>query len=146
MRRISCCANFRPERRKLFLRRKCRPVVSLRLPEERIMPEDVIAWHAVCPVDEIDEEDVAEFWHAGELYAIYHTPSGFYATDGLCTHEEAPLTGGLVLGEIIECPMHQGRFDIPSGKAKGAPVCINLRTYPTKVEAQQLYVGIPINV
>jgi len=107
------------------------------------MPESVITWHAVCPVDEIDEEDVVEFKHGGNLYAIYHTPSGFYASDGLCTHEEAPLAGGLVLGEIIECPMHQGRFDIPSGKAKGAPVCINLQTYPTKIEAQQVYVGIP---
>jgi len=110
------------------------------------MPESVITWHAVCPVDEIDEEDVVEFNHGGKLYAIYHTPSGFYASDGLCTHEEAPLAGGLVLGEIIECPMHQGRFDIPSGRAKGAPVCINLQTYPTKIESQQVYVGIPDKV
>jgi 3-phenylpropionate/trans-cinnamate dioxygenase ferredoxin subunit len=39
--------------------------------------------------------------------------------------------------------MHQGRFDIPTGKAKGAPVCINLQTYPTKIEGQRVYVGIP---
>jgi 3-phenylpropionate/trans-cinnamate dioxygenase ferredoxin component len=48
-----------------------------------------------------------------------------------------------VLGEIIECPMHQGRFDIPTGKAKGAPVCINLQTYATKVEGGKIYIGIP---
>jgi 3-phenylpropionate/trans-cinnamate dioxygenase ferredoxin component len=107
------------------------------------MPENTVTWHAVCRVDEIDEEDVRQFEHAGKIYAIYHTPSGFYATDGLCTHEDEVLAYGLVLGEIIECPRHQGRFEIPTGKAKDAPVCVNLQTYPTKIEAEQVYVGIP---
>ena len=107
------------------------------------MPESTIAWYPVCPVDEIAEEDVRQFEHSGQIYAVYHTPSGFYATDGLCTHEEEFLADGLVLGEIIECPRHQGRFHIPTGKAKGAPVCVNLRTYATKVQAEQVYIGIP---
>jgi 3-phenylpropionate/trans-cinnamate dioxygenase ferredoxin subunit len=110
------------------------------------LSESTVSWHAVCRVDEIAEEDVMQFDHAGKIYAIYHTPSGFYATDGLCTHEEELLTDGLVLGEIIECPKHQGRFHIPSGKAKGAPVCVNLQTYATKIEACQVYVGIPRSV
>jgi hypothetical protein len=50
--------------------------------------------------------------------------------------------GGLVLGEIVECPRHQGRFHIPTGKAKGAPVVMDLRTYPTKVEGGQVYIGL----
>jgi 3-phenylpropionate/trans-cinnamate dioxygenase ferredoxin subunit len=106
------------------------------------MPEKTVAWYPVCPVDEIAEEDVRQFEHSGQIYAVYHTPSGFYATDGLCTHEEEFLADGLVLGEIIECPRHQGRFHIPTGTAKGAPVCINLKTYATKVEAGQLYIGV----
>lgn len=107
------------------------------------MPEGTITWHAVCDADEIAEEDVTQFECDGKVYAIYHTPSGFYATDGLCTHEDEFLADGLVLGEIIECPRHQGRFEIPTGKAKGAPVCVNLQTYPTKVETQKVYIGIP---
>jgi 3-phenylpropionate/trans-cinnamate dioxygenase ferredoxin subunit len=107
------------------------------------MPEDGVAWQPVCEIDEITEEDVLQFEHGGQVYAIYHTPSGFYATDGLCTHEDEPLADGLVLGEIIECPKHQGRFHIPTGKAKGAPVCVNLKTYATKIEGQRVYIGIP---
>jgi 3-phenylpropionate/trans-cinnamate dioxygenase ferredoxin subunit len=102
------------------------------------MPESLIAWHRVCTTAEIAEEDVLQFEHGEHVYAVYHTPSGFYATDGLCTHED-----GLVLGEIIECPRHQGRFHIPTGKAKGAPVCANLKTYATKVEEQKVYIAIP---
>lgn len=107
------------------------------------MPESTITWHAACRADEIGEEDVLQFEHGGRIYAIYHTPSGFYATDGLCTHEQELLADGLVLGEIIECPRHQGRFHIPTGKAKGAPVCVNLQTYATKVEEQRIFIAIP---
>ncbi len=107
------------------------------------MPESAITWHRVCNVADIAAEDVTQFEHGEKIYAIYHTPSGYYATDGLCTHEDEFLADGLVLGEIIECPRHQGRFEIPTGKAKGAPVCVNLQTYPTKIEAQQVYIGVP---
>jgi 3-phenylpropionate/trans-cinnamate dioxygenase ferredoxin component len=107
------------------------------------MSDPGISWFAVCGVEDVEEEDVAQFEHGGKIYAIYHTPSGFYATGGICTHENAHLADGLVVGEIIECPRHQGRFHIPSGKAKGAPACVNLQTYPTKVEAGQIHLGLP---
>ena|SRR5437879_517985 len=107
------------------------------------MPEGTVTWHPVCGVDDIAEEDVRQFDHHGRVYAIYHTPSGFYATDGLCTHEQEVLADGLVLGEIIECPRHQGRFHIPTGKAKGAPVCVNLQTFAIKIDGQRIFIGIP---
>ena len=106
------------------------------------MSDTRISWCAVCPAAELEEEDVRQFEHHGKLYAVYHTPSGFHATDGLCTHEQEYLADGLVMGEIIECPRHQGRFHIPTGKAKGGPVCIDLVTYPTKVEGGQILVGL----
>ena len=37
----------------------------------------------------------------------------YYATDGLCTHEQVHLADGLVMDNIIECPKHNGRFDYP---------------------------------
>lgn len=91
-------------------------------------------WTAVCGADEIDEEDVIRFDHGGGTYAVYNTPRGFFATDGLCTHEQALLSDGLVIGSVIECPLHQGRFEIPTGKAKSPPVCVDLKTYPVKIE------------
>jgi 3-phenylpropionate/trans-cinnamate dioxygenase ferredoxin component len=115
----------------------------MRLRRGQVLSEPRISWQVVCPAKDIDEEDVLQFEHNGKLYAVYHTTSGFYATDGLCTHEEEMLADGFVIGEIIECPRHQGRFHIPSGKAKGAPVCIDLRTYPTKIEADLVHIGLP---
>lgn len=93
-------------------------------------------WVEVCLVDDIDEEDVIRFDHQEKTYAVYRSAdSDFYATDGLCTHEHIHLADGLVMDFIIECPKHNGRFDYRNGKAQGAPVCVNLKTYAVKVEA-----------
>lgn len=100
-------------------------------------------WIETCHVDEIEREDVRRFDHGRLTLAIYRSINGkFYATDGLCTHEQAHLADGLVMGNIIECPMHNGRFDYRTGEAKGAPACISLRTYPVKVESGRVLVQV----
>ena len=100
-------------------------------------------WVQVCGRDEIDEEDVIRFDHAGRTFAIYRSPEDtFHATDGLCTHEKIHLADGLVMDDIIECPKHNGRFNYKTGDAKGAPVCINLKTYPVKVEGGSVFIEV----
>jgi 3-phenylpropionate/trans-cinnamate dioxygenase ferredoxin subunit len=92
-------------------------------------------WVVACRTDDVDEEDVIPVEHNGCPYAVYHSPDGqFYASDGVCTHEHTLLADGLVMGHIIECPKHNGRFDYRTGEGKGAPITENLRTYPVKVE------------
>ena len=100
-------------------------------------------WIEVCAADEIDEEDVIRFDHAGRTFAVYRSPEdSYHATDGLCTHEKIHLSDGLVMDHIIECPKHNGRFDYRTGEAKGAPVCVNLRTYPVKVEGGTVFIAV----
>jgi 3-phenylpropionate/trans-cinnamate dioxygenase ferredoxin component len=38
--------------------------------------------------------------------------------------------------------MHNGRFDFTTGEAKGAPACVNLVTYPVKLESGRIYVRL----
>ncbi|MBD2871978.1 MocE family 2Fe-2S type ferredoxin [Paenibacillus arenilitoris] len=98
-------------------------------------------WIEACAADAIEAEDVIRFDFEDRTYAIYRTENGdYYATDGYCTHEKIHLSNGLVMGSVIECPKHNGRFDIPTGKAKRAPVCVDLKTYPVKVEAGKVYI------
>ncbi len=100
-------------------------------------------WIAACQANEIDAEDVARFDHGGRTFAVYRSPDDeFYATDGLCTHEQFHLTDGLVMDDIIECPKHNGRFNYKTGEAKGAPVCVNLKTYPVKVEDGTVFIRV----
>ncbi|CAA9438535.1 MAG: Naphthalene 1,2-dioxygenase system ferredoxin component [uncultured Rubellimicrobium sp.] len=100
-------------------------------------------WIDAVAVDEIDDEDVMRWDHGGRTYALYHSPDGeFFCTDGLCTHENVHLAGGLVMDYVIECPKHNGQFDYRTGQAKRAPACVNLRTYPTKAEGGRVLVMV----
>ncbi|MFN4238910.1 MAG: MocE family 2Fe-2S type ferredoxin [Vogesella sp.] len=100
-------------------------------------------WINACEINDIEQEDVLRFDHAGRTYAIYRAPDDqFYATAGTCTHEKVHLADGLVMDHIIECPKHNGRFDYRSGKALGAPVCVNLQTYPVKLDAGRVWIEL----
>ena len=90
----------------------------------------------MCSTGDIKKEDVIRFDHDGRTFAIYRTADDkYYATAGLCTHANVHLSGGFVMDHIIECPKHNGRFDFTTGQAKGAPACVDLKTWPVKVEA-----------
>ena len=98
-------------------------------------------WIDACAADEVDEEDVMKIDHDGRTFALYHGPDGaHYCTDGLCTHEQVHLAGGLVMDFEIECPKHNATFDYRTGEALRAPACVDLKTYPVKVEGGRVWI------
>lgn len=98
-------------------------------------------WVDVCAVEDIDPEDVMRFDHGGQTFAVYRSARGeVFATDGLCTHEKVHLAEGLVIGDTIECPKHNGRFNYRSGAPLRAPVCVALATYPARVESGMIQI------
>jgi 3-phenylpropionate/trans-cinnamate dioxygenase ferredoxin component len=100
-------------------------------------------WIDACATDDIDAEDLIRFDHGGKTYAIYHSPDGdFFCTAGLCSHENIHLADGLVMDYMIECPKHNGQFDYRTGEAKRAPVCVNLQTFPVKVEDARVFIEV----
>lgn len=102
-----------------------------------------VQWVKACETSDIDREDVIRFDCGDATYAVYRTEDdAYYATDGHCTHGRFHLADGLVTGRTIECPKHNGRFDIPTGQAKRAPACVNLRTHPVRVDGGSVYIGV----
>jgi 3-phenylpropionate/trans-cinnamate dioxygenase ferredoxin subunit len=99
-------------------------------------------WIDAAALDDIEDEDVIRFDHAERTYAIYRVDGNVYATDGLCTHEQVHLSDGFVMDHVIECPKHNGRFDIRDGRPLCAPVCEKLRTYPAKLEDGRILIEI----
>jgi 3-phenylpropionate/trans-cinnamate dioxygenase ferredoxin subunit len=100
-------------------------------------------WIEACAVEDIDLEEVIRFDQGTRTFAVYRTAQNkVYATDGYCTHEKFHLSGGLVTGNTIECPKHNGRLDFTTGQAKRAPICDNIKTYPVKVEAGKVFIQI----
>ncbi|QYD73586.1 non-heme iron oxygenase ferredoxin subunit [Paraburkholderia edwinii] len=99
-------------------------------------------WLDAAAFNDIEDEDVARFDHEGRTFAIYRIEDNVFASDGLCTHEHVHLADGLVMGHVIECPKHNGRFDVRDGRPLCAPVCEKLRTYPAKVEGGRIFIEV----
>lgn len=103
-----------------------------------------MAWINACAKDDIEEEDLIRFDHGDRTYAVYRSPQDeYFCTDGLCTHEQVHLEDGLVMDYVIECPKHNGQFDYRTGEALRAPVCVNLATYPVKLEGDRVLIDLP---
>ena len=91
---------------------------------------DVDGWVNACASEALTTNDVLRFDHDRHTYAIYRTADGdVRATDGMCTHGNTHLADGMVAGTVIECPKHNGRFDVTTGEPRRLPACIALRTY-----------------
>jgi 3-phenylpropionate/trans-cinnamate dioxygenase ferredoxin component len=100
-------------------------------------------WTRACATEDIDPEDLIRFDHDGRTFVIIRSPEDeFFCTDGVCSHEHVHLCDGLVMDGFIECPKHNGHFDYRTGEAIRAPACINLKTWPVKVEDGQVFVGV----
>lgn len=99
-------------------------------------------WIGLCATADVPDDDVFEVERDGQVYCAYRISGRHYVTDGICTHQVARLADGYVMDDIIECPMHNGRFHIPTGRVEGPPACDPLRTYPVRVEGGQLQIEI----
>ena len=96
----------------------------------------------IAAVDDVPEDDVIGVDTNGKSFALYHVEGTIYATDNICTHGNAKLCDGFVEGFEIECPLHQGKFDIRNGKALCAPLTDDLKIYPVKIEGNRVFVEI----
>lgn len=100
-------------------------------------------WIDACATDDIEEEDVIRFDYDGRIFIIVRDhENNYYCTDGLCTHEEIHLADGLVVEATIECPKHSSIFNCATGEVETPPACENLRTYPTKIQDNRVFVKV----
>ena len=99
-------------------------------------------WIDVTAADAVPADDVIGIDIAGKSIAFYQVDGEIYATDNICTHGNARLCDGFLEGHEIECPLHQGKFDIRNGKALCAPLTEDVRTYPVRIEGNRVFVEI----
>lgn len=99
-------------------------------------------WIAAAAADELQPDDVIGVNVAGKHIALYQVNDEVFATDNICTHGNAQLCDGFLDGHEIECPLHQGKFDIRSGKAMCAPLTQDIQIYPVKIEGNQVFVAL----
>lgn len=100
------------------------------------------AWIDLMAVGDIFEGEAIAVDLNNQSFAVYSVEGQIYVTDNICTHGNARLCDGFLEGHEIECPFHQGRFDIRDGQPTCLPVTEALRTYRNKVENGRLLVSV----
>lgn len=96
----------------------------------------------VCPTADIPPGSVKSFEVGDENVAVYNVDGTFYATEARCTHATADLADGILEGDVIECSLHFGAFNVKTGKAVQPPCTIDLKTFKTEVRDGQVYVDL----
>jgi naphthalene 1,2-dioxygenase system ferredoxin subunit len=99
-------------------------------------------WIDALAAEELPSDDVIGLDVAGRDIALYTVGGEVYATDNICTHGHARLCDGFLDGHEIECPLHQGKFDVRDGKPLCDPVTEAVRSYPVKIVGQRVFVLI----
>lgn len=99
-------------------------------------------WHDACTLDELVDREPLPVWVADTPIAVVRVGERTYALHDVCTHEDAPLSEGVVVDGCLECPMHQGRFDLATGAAMRRPCTVAVRSYPTRVLGATVQVGL----
>jgi nitrite reductase/ring-hydroxylating ferredoxin subunit len=78
----------------------------------------------------------------GRSIALFHAADGIRAVDAECTHAGAPLCEGELEGDVLTCPWHAATFDVVSGKALSRPASLDLKTWPVRVEGDDVLVDL----
>ena len=99
-------------------------------------------WHEVGSVDEFDEEEPRGVIAGGVAIAVFRQGDEFFALRDLCTHEVAPLSEGFIEDGCVECPLHQGMFDLRTGEAVKEPCIEPVQTYPVRVVGDMVEVCV----
>ena len=120
-------------------RRSELPNATARPPSDEVVRPTLLSgpvaggWLDVGPSASLDKNNVIRVDVDGRTFAVYRLADGeVFATDGLCTHASVHLCDGLVIDGQIECPKHNARFDIATGRALRRPATTDLAIHSAR--------------
>jgi len=78
---------------------------------------------------------------AGPLDVVVCNVEGsVFALENRCSHAQAKLSSGHLVGFELACPRHRGSFDVRTGRAVRAPAKKDIATFPVLIEGGKINV------
>ena len=78
--------------------------------------------HRIAAADEVPPGSLRHVELEGRQLCLANVAdAGFFVIDDLCTHEQALLSDGELIGCEVECPEHFSRFDLRTGAVDSLP-------------------------
>lgn len=97
-------------------------------------------WIHLANIADFDHREILGVVHGNQQIAIFRLGELIYATDNICSHQYARLSDGYIVDNCVECPLHQGLFEVSTGKAQGGIVKKDIRTFQTRLDGNQIFV------
>ena len=109
------------------------------------MAEDTEKVVRVCGKAEVEPGAVKAFAVGPSMLAVYNIDGTYYVTDDECTHAAASLADGILEGDVIECCMHMGSFNVVTGEPVAPPCEVPLRTYQVVLKGDDVFADLARN-
>ncbi len=100
-------------------------------------------WWRAAALSDVPEGEIVGVKIGARAVALCRVEGQVHAIDDICTHEYALLSQGFLEGLEIECPLHAARFDVVTGKCLLAPAHRDLRSYPVRIDGEDIFVDVP---
>ncbi|MBV7485588.1 non-heme iron oxygenase ferredoxin subunit [Bordetella sp. BOR01] len=102
-----------------------------------------MTWTKIATTDQLEDDDeILPVSIAQAQLALYRSEGEYFVSDNVCTHAHALLSDGFLEDGCIECPLHQAKFDIRTGRAMCAPATSDIRVYPVKIDNTDILVDL----
>jgi nitrite reductase (NADH) small subunit len=99
-------------------------------------------WLRVCRLEDLPVLGARTLQHESIPIAIFRNAiDEVFAVLDRCPHQGGPLSQGIVFGNKVACPLHNWTVNLSSGCAE-APDEGCAKTFPTKVDAGVVYLGV----
>lgn len=99
-------------------------------------------WLRAAASDEVPEGRPERVVLRGRPIALCRVSGRLFAVDDTCSHEEASLSQGRLVGQSIQCPRHGSRFSLETGKPLSLPAYRPIRTYAVEEREGAIYVRL----
>ena len=95
---------------------------------------------ALAKTADVPENRVSCFEINGHHVVLSQVQGEFFAVQNKCSHAEQSFNTGRVRGHKLLCPLHGAIFDIRDGSVLGAPAFQPIKSYPLKVEGEDILI------
>jgi naphthalene 1,2-dioxygenase system ferredoxin subunit len=96
-------------------------------------------WERVGTLDEIADGGLLQSMLGDEEIVLCRVGDEVFALHNWCTHADGRLCEGSLTGHELQCPLHEGKFDVRSGRALCAPVDTDIRTFPVRIVGADIH-------
>lgn len=100
------------------------------------------SWIRVARVDELSAGGLLGVEAGGQKIVLANVDGNIYALLDQCSHEDLPLSAGLLEGDRLECIWHGATFDVCSGQATGLPAIRPVRTFDVDIRDAEIFVDL----